>query len=147
MNNKTVNLVKLCVGSDGADHLARWQEARLKSGAYSAPEHVTRMRPRRAEEVLNGGSLYWVFQGWILARQRIVALDDRRGEDGKLRCALVFDPQIIRTVAVPRRPFQGWRYLEVEDSPPDLAFKHQGEISIPDDLAQSLAEIGVIQFR
>ena len=145
MVTKTVNIVKLCVGSEGVDHLARWQESRLRSGAYPAPEHVTRMRPRRAMEVLNGGSLYWVFQGLILARQRIVALEDRRGEDGIMRCALVFDPKIIRTVAVPRRPFQGWRYLEVEESPPDLKSKKPDEgTSIPTDLAQSLAEIGVI---
>ena len=144
MATKTVNIVKLCVGSMGVDHLARWQAERLKSGAYAAPEHVTRMRPRRDSEVLNGGSLYWVFQGWILARQRIVALEDRRGEDGIMRCAMIFDPEIVRTVAVPRRPFQGWRYLEVKDSPADLSSRNREDDCLPGDLAQSLAEIGVI---
>lgn len=115
-----VNLVKLCVGVPTVDSLVELQTRSIKEGRYTVPEHVTRYRPRRAGQVLNGGSLYWVFRGYIQARQRIVALDERPCIDGITRCAIIFDPAIIRTKAYPRRPFQGWRYLAPGDSPPDL---------------------------
>ncbi len=115
-----VNLVKLCVGVPTVDTLVDLQTRSIKEGRYAVPEHVTRYRPRRALEVLNGGSLYWVFRGYIQARQRIVALGERPCTDGITRCAIIFDPEIIRTKAYRRRPFRGWRYLAPGDSPPDL---------------------------
>ena len=75
MSSKHVNLVKLCVGASSVEQLVTWQSERMRSGVYPVPEHVTRSRPRRAEEVLDGGSLYWVFRGQILARQRITGLE------------------------------------------------------------------------
>ena len=78
------------------------------------------MWPKREAEVLDGGSLYWVIKGVILARQRITDLQEVNLGDGIPRCALVLDPEVIRTEAAPRRPFQGWRYLDPKDSPRDL---------------------------
>ena len=135
-----VNLLKLCVGSDGVEDLIYWQDARF--GAAN-PVHVTRMRPKREAEVLNGGSLYWVFKGLILARQRIIALEERRGDDGIMRCAIVFDPEVVRTAPAPRRAFQGWRYLAPEDAPRDLPVGRGGEGPLPEDLALALADIGL----
>ncbi|MBC7156269.1 MAG: DUF1489 family protein, partial [Rhodobacteraceae bacterium] len=86
-----VNLVKLCVGADGVDDLVAWQAARLAETGAANPVHVTRMWPRRGDELLAGGSLYWVFRGLILARQRLVGLEESRGADGIVRCALVLD--------------------------------------------------------
>jgi len=135
-----VNLVKLCVGTDSVEDLTDWQEAQFRR---RPPEHVTRMWPKRAEEVLNGGSLYWVIKGVILARQRITGLAERRGADGIQRCALVLDPEIIRTEAAPRRPFQGWRYLAPTDSPRDLAMGRDTDSDLPPELISALADIGV----
>ena len=101
------------------------------------------MWPKRADEVLNGGSLYWVFKGVILARQRILGLEERIGGDGIARCALVLDPEVIRTEGVPRRPFQGWRYFSPEEAPRDLAAGRARDDVLPDALAQALAEIGL----
>ena len=78
------------------------------------------MWPKRADELLAGGSLYWVFHGLVLARQRILGLEPRRGGDGIERCAIRLDPEVVRTLPQPRRPFQGWRYLRPEDAPRDL---------------------------
>jgi hypothetical protein len=138
-----VNLVKLCVGADEVQDLIDWQESRRAQTAEGLPRHVTRMFPKRAEELLNGGSLYWVFKGVILARQRILRLDEVRGQDGILRCALVLDPEIHRTEAVPRRPFQGWRYLEPRETPRDLPKARASEPSLPPKLMAALADIGV----
>lgn len=138
-----VNILKLCVGADGVEDLTDWQDSHRHDWAGGNPVHVTRMWPKRAEEVLNGGSLYWVFRGVILARQRILGLQPRDWGDGITRCALVLDPEVIRTAAAPRRPFQGWRYLAPEDSPPDLVAGRAHEDALPPDLARALAEIGL----
>jgi hypothetical protein len=139
----TVNLVKLCVGTETVEDLARWQDHRRQQLPNHLPRHVTRMWPKRGAEILNGGSLYWVFKGVILARQRITALEEQRGEDGILRCALILDPELIRTEAAPRRPFQGWRYLSVTDAPRDLPKTRVSEDTLPPDLARALADIGL----
>lgn len=136
---KHLNLVKLCVGADRVEDLTEWQDARFTD---RPPEHVTRMWPRRAEEVLAGGSLYWVFRGRILARQVIRDMQERRGADGILRCALILDARVIRTEPMPRRPFQGWRYFDPKDAPRDLRRTKSGE-SLPGPLMTALAEIGL----
>jgi hypothetical protein len=116
---------------------------RRKAWPDNMPRHITRMWPKREAEILNGGSLFWVFKGVILARQVITDLQERRGEDGILRCALVLNPEIIRTEAAPRRPFQGWRYLPVEDAPRDLPKGRKAEEALPPELARALADIGL----
>jgi len=108
------------------------------------PRHVTRMWPKRSAALLNGGSLYWVIKGQIQCRQRILRLDEVIGDDGIRRCGIVFDPEIIRTQAPIKRPFQGWRYLRHEDAPPDLPRGREYEEALPVELNRALAEIGVL---
>lgn len=139
-----VNLVKLCVGCDSPDQLERWQAARAKGDPAYRHRHVTRMWPRRGAEILAGGSLYWVFKGVILARQRILALDEVIGEDGIRRCGLVLDLDLVRTSPAPRRPFQGWRYLAAADAPADLTQARASDDSLPPELAGALADIGIL---
>lgn len=101
------------------------------------------MWPRREAELLNGGSLYWVIKGVIQARQTVLRLDEVIGEDGIRRCGIVMDPEIIRTQAATRRPFQGWRYLQPIDSPADLGKGAEMQEDLPPELMTALAEIGV----
>lgn len=143
MTDGFVNMVKLCVGADGVEDLVEWQRQRAATVPGWRPSHVTRMWPKRADQVLAGGSLYWVFKGVILARQRIVDLEEVRGEDGIARCRLVFEPEVIRTEPAPRRPFQGWRYLDPKDSPRDLPKGRAKDDPLPPKLAQALAELGL----
>jgi hypothetical protein len=138
-----VNLLKLCVGADSVEDLADWQDSQRHRWPPGRALHVTRMWPRRGAEILAGGSLYWVVRGAILCRQRVLALEEQRGQDGILRCALHLDSAIHRTEAAPRRPFQGWRYLDPVDSPRDLAQGSTGGPGLPPGLAAALAEIGV----
>ncbi len=135
-----VHLIKLCVGCDSPTELEAWQRQRWQG---EAPRHITRMWPKREAELLSGGSIYWVFKGVMLARQALCGLEEVRGEDGIARCALILDPKLIRVAATPRRPFQGWRYLSVTDAPADLPEGRGTEPSLPTEIANALAEMGL----
>ncbi len=141
---QTINLVKLCVGCDSPEQLAAWQEMRGAGDPDWRPRHVTRMGPKREAELVAGGSLYWVIKGVILARQQVIRLDEVIGEDGIRRCGIVMERALIRTQPAPRRPFQGWRYLEPADAPPDLPAHRQGDDALPPELSGKLAEIGIL---
>jgi hypothetical protein len=92
---------------------------------------------------LPGGSLYWVIRGMILCRQPIADLEPVTGADGIERCRIVFNPQIIPVRPVPRRAFQGWRYLEAADAPPDLG-KSATASGISEKMRRELAELGLL---
>ena len=139
-----LHLQKLSVGTASVEDLAAWQATARARTEDGLPRHVTRMWPRRAAEVLDGGSIYWVIKGTVLCRQRILRLDEYQGGDGVPRCAIVLDPALVRVAATPRRAFQGWRYLAPGDAPPDLAGARAGEDTLPPDLSSALAEIGVL---
>ena len=104
----TLHLIKLCVGPESLADLARWQEARLKEKKKKRQplllQHVTRMTPKRGAELLNGGSLYWVIKGQIVARQKLVALTPVK-KNGKPHCALVYEPKLILVARRRHRPF------------------------------------------
>jgi hypothetical protein len=102
------------------------------------------MWPKREAEILAGGSIYWVIKGLIQCRQRILRLDPVQGSDGIRRCALVLEPELVRTRPAPRRAFQGWRYLAPADSPADLPAGRAEEEALPPGMSAALAEIGVI---
>ena len=135
--------MKLSVGTEDVPGLARWQASGAARMADGRLRHVTRMWPKRADELLDGGSIYWVIKGVVLARQKVLDLAEVDRGDGIRRCALVLDPELVRTAAVPRKPFQGWRYLSPEDAPPDLGARAAGEAELPPGLMAALAEIGV----
>ncbi len=142
--DKYVNLIKLSVGSESVDTLIAWQDSRKPLYEDGNPRHVTRMWPKREAEILNGGSIYWVVKGVVQCRQRILRLDEVRGEDGIRRCAIVLDPDVHRTQNALKRPFQGWRYLKPEDTPADLPKGREQDDALPDDLNRALADIGVL---
>ena len=139
-----MHLIKLSVGSQSVESLTEWQKQPRAQGPDGLPRHITRMWPKRRDEVLDGGSIFWVIQGHILCRQRILRFDEVIGNDGIRRCAFVLEPQLIRTTIVRRRPFQGWRYLTPEDAPADLVQARDNEEALPTALSAALADIGVI---
>ncbi|MDF3415802.1 DUF1489 domain-containing protein [Sulfitobacter sp. M57] len=141
---KTVNLIKLSVGTESVEGLTNWQASKQAQTTDGLPRHVTRMWPKREAEILNGGSIYWVIKGTIQCRQVIKRLDEVIGSDGIRRCAIVLEPELIRTQSSLKRPFQGWRYLTPEDAPMDLPEGREEEDALPIELNQALAEIGVL---
>ena len=144
----TVNLIKLCVGIEDVEHLAQVQKMRLaqKRSAGLPVEliHVTRSFPRRADEVLDGGSLYWVIRGVIRVRQRITELRETVNDAGKPACGIVLDPEHVLTERRTFRAFQGWRYFSVDDAPKDLRDLDGDTSSLPDEMADELKELGLI---
>ncbi len=138
-----VHLLKLCVGADSVEDLVDWHRTHPSPFPTGERRHTTRMWPKREAEVLAGGSLYWVIKGVILCRQRIVRLDEVTGADGILRCGIIMDPEVVRTEAAARRPFQGWRYLDPADAPRDLPKGREGDSTLPEALALALSEIGL----
>jgi hypothetical protein len=143
---KALHLVKLCVGCDSVGDLEEWIAActRARRGKPFEQVHTTRMTPKRGEELLAGGSLYWVIKGQIQCRQRLVALRPIVDADGIGRCELVLEPQVVRTVLRPMRAFQGWRYLSGTDAPPDLDQAGAGVAELPDALRRELASLGLL---
>jgi hypothetical protein len=139
-----LHLQKLSVGTETVESLSRWQYQKRAQTADGYPRHVTRMWPKREVELLQGGSIYWVFKGLIQCRQQILRLDEVQGGDGIRRCAIVLEPGIIRVTPTPKRPFQGWRYLKPEDAPRDLPEGREQEEDLPAELSAALAEIGVL---
>lgn len=125
MSEAMLNLIKLVVGVSSLEDLAARQTQ--PENARSLPGHATplpvvhtRAFPRRKDEILPGGSLYRVISGLILCRQEILAIETSTRADGTSGTLLFLNPTIIRVQACPMRPFQGWRYLSTQDSPPDL---------------------------
>lgn len=138
-----LNLIKLCVGAEKVEDLITWQASARAKGPDGRPRHVTRMWPKQDAALLDGGSIYWVFKGLILARQPICALDEVIGEDGIRRCGIVLEPRVVLTEPRRKRPFQGWRYLKTSDAPSDLNRFRESEDPLPPQLQAALAEIGV----
>lgn len=135
-----LNIRKLCVGVDTVEELEAWQRHRLE--VQGSIGHVTRMWPKRIDEVLEGGSLYWIIKGVMRARQPIIGFEEwHGGEPGeKPRCRIVLDPVLVLTEPWPHRPFQGWRYLPGSEAPPDLSAREEGQM--PPDLAAELRQLG-----
>lgn len=133
----TIHMVKLCVGADDVDDLINWQKRLMQTLPH--PVHHTRMAPKRAEELLNGGSIYWVIKRAIRVRQKIIDIRSVDDREGRAMCELVFDPETIRTRAQPKRPFQGWRYLKPDDAPVDLKSGERA-VNIPATLDAALKD-------
>lgn len=139
-----INLIKLSVGTETIATLADWQRNPRAQTEGGRPRHVTRMWPKRVEEVLDGGSIYWVIKGVVLCRQRIVAFEEVRREDGIPRCGIVLDRTLSTVAPTLKRPFQGWRYLLPADAPIDVDADRAGETPLPPGLSAALAEIGLL---
>lgn len=133
-----LHLIKLCVGVDSVEALQAWRRATVARD----PEWKVRTRqtPKRAGELVDGGSLYRVMKGAVLCRQAIVRIDTV-GLGQTARCEIVVDPKIVRVAPAPRRPFQGWRYLDEKDAPEDLG-ADDGTHVLPPRLALKLRDLG-----
>ncbi len=140
----TVHILKLCVGIDSVDHLIEVRKGRQNLLPDGTPYnyHITRFRPKRADEVLDGGSIYWVIKGFVQVRQAIIGLEKLETDTG-VKCKIIMDTTLVRTESQPRRPHQGWRYLEPSDAPRDI-LDGQRTDNLPRDMSDKLREMGLI---
>ena len=136
----TVHLKKLSVGSASVDGLRALQAQRLANVGRLI--HITRNRPRRVEELLNGGSIYWIIKGVMTARQAIVDFVEAERADGSPACGVVLSPEIVTVVPTRMRIFQGWRYLEVADAPIDVGTDN--DENMPSEFFSELRELGIL---
>jgi hypothetical protein len=144
-----LHLLKLCVGVESIRDLDEWiEETRIhmkRLGRAYEQMHMTRMVPKRMDEITGGGSLYWVIKGQLCARQTIRDIRPFKDADGIGRCHLVLEPQVVPVEPRPCRPFQGWRYLKAEDAPRDLSRDAAGDLAaMPEELRRELAQLGLL---
>lgn len=139
-----LHIAKLAVGSADVADLRRWQESRLRD--HPPLRHLTRNFPRRAREICDGGSMYWVVAGAMIVRQRVLDIIEDRRPDGTPCTALVLDPELVAVAGRPVKAFQGWRYLEAAAAPPDLgsAGAAEGLETLPPALASKLRSLGLL---
>jgi len=140
----TVNLLRMAVGIDDIDHLRRVQADRRNGRQDGLLYTYTRNTPKRAEELTDGGSIYWIIKGYIRVRQRILDVERLTDEEGRFFCALGLDPELVPTVLQARRPQQGWRYLDPADAPADRPAGSTVDEEMPAELAAKLRELGLI---
>jgi hypothetical protein len=142
-----LNILQLCVGCDSIEDLQSWIDergARMRAAGQPVEHfHTTRMVPKRVDELLDGGSLYWVIKGGVQCRQKLVDVRPFTDGDGIGRCHLMLDSELTPTNWQPRRPFQGWRYLRPEDAPADLG-GGSAMREMPPELRRELADLGLL---
>jgi len=142
-----LHLIKLCVGCDSVADLEDWIKQKLKKRKRGQkPEHIhtTRMVPKRAAELADGGSLYWVIRGQVACRERILDIRPFTDKDGVGRCRVVLDGKVVLVEPRPRAAFQGWRYLETKEAPRDLARAAPGAARMPEAMRRELQELGLL---
>jgi hypothetical protein len=143
-----LHLIKLCVGCDSVSDLKDWIKQKLneKKRRGQKPEHIhtTRMVPKRAEELIDGGSLFWVIKGQVMCRERILDVRPFTDKDGIGRCRLVLDGKVVLVEPRPRAAFQGWRYLEDKEAPRDLSRAAPGAARMPEAMRRELRELGLL---
>lgn len=136
-----MNLVKLAVGIASIDHLKQRQAGLMARNGRLV--HTTRMVPKRKNEIMLGGSIYWVIKGHIQARQLITDIEIFKDEDGVRKCHLVLEPDLHLTKPYPKRAFQGWRYLPPADTPQDDLYGGQ-VADMPQAMRQDLISLGLL---
>ncbi|RDI59947.1 DUF1489 family protein [Microvirga subterranea] len=144
----SLHLIKLCVGCDSITDLEEWIEENRshyrRLGRDYEQTHTTRMVPKRVDELLDGGSLFWVIRGQVACRQTLLDVRPFTDGEGIGRCHLVLEPTIVPVEPRPYRPFQGWRYLTVKDAPRDID-ANAGDLAVmPEDMRRELAELGLL---
>ena len=141
----TIHMVKLAVGAETVDDMRDWQSRQMqfrpRQGRPARPACQTRMTPKQVDDLIAGGSLYWVIKGMVLMRNTILGVETLTDREGRAYCEIDLDPGIVLVEPTPRKAFQGWRYLKPEEAPVDL--DSTAAADLPVRLARELREAGV----
>jgi hypothetical protein len=145
----TVHMVKMAVGVESVAHLLELQTLRRRNagsgGGFGELRNMTRNAPRRRDELVDGGSIYWVIKRFIRVRQQILDLDlDAVRDDGRPACALILDPHLQRTELRASRAFQGWRYLPPATAPADARYDTAQFDDVPAEMVAELRSLGLL---
>ena len=143
----TIHLLRMAVGIESIANLKQIQSDRLIQSRVSNEKKlytITRNFPKKVEDLLDGGSIYWVIKKYIRVRQSILGIERRKNKDGKPYCAIQIDPILNQVIARRQKAFQGWRYLKAEDKPIDLQISGEKVINMPVEMVDELRELGLI---
>lgn len=140
-----LHMLRLAVGAPDLADMRDWRaHNQIDWHGHRVVPTYTRRAPTRTAELLDGGSLYWIVKGVLCCRQRFIGFDMVETPDGEGYCRMLLDPELVETVPLPRRPFQGWRYLKPEDAPADLGEAGQGgSDALPPHLLAELRALGL----
>lgn len=131
-----LHLSKVAVGCRDLEALQRRVAQRANGGVLKV---LTRMRPKRTEELV-GGCLYWIVKHRMIARQEILGFEDR--PDGRLH--ILCDEALQEVTALPKRAHQGWRYLGDEDAPKPGGEDDTGLSALPPRLYGKLISLALL---
>ena len=137
-----LHFIKLAVGVDDVAHLRQVQKERRRERGQCV--FYTRHMPRRSAEILDGGCIYWVIKGYVRVRERILGFVPVVEDDGERYTLVRYDPKFVETEWQPKRPFQGWRYLQPKDAPPDRPAGAAAADGLPPAMLQELRSLGLI---
>ena len=139
-----LHMLKLSVGVKEVAQLRAIQT--LRAAADPPLRHQTRMMPKRRDDILDGGSIFWVIGGFVQLRQRLLDIIEDRWDDGTPCAGLVLDPVLVPVEARPVKAFQGWRYLDAASAPPDVAAMREapGAQAMPAAMLRELRSLGLM---
>jgi hypothetical protein len=137
-----LHLIKLAVGIDDVPHLRQVQKERRRERGHCV--FYTRHMPRRSAEILDGGCIYWVIKGHVRVRERILAFTPVIEADGERYTLVRYDPKLVETEWQPKRPFQGWRYLQPKDAPRDRPVGAAAADDLPPKMMEELRALGLL---
>ncbi|MAF49737.1 MAG: DUF1489 domain-containing protein [Rhodospirillales bacterium] len=143
----TVHLLRMAVRVESIGQLRSIQAERLKQSAKGRKKRLfthTRNVPRRSEELLDGGSIYWVVRRYIRVRQKIIGVEQGTNSEGRKYCAIELDPELVMVEPRRQKAFQGWRYFRTRDVPKDLEQTVAETEELPAELADELRDLGLI---
>ncbi len=130
-----LHITKIAFGCDSPAQLRAALESRSPEARLT-----TRYMPKRADEMA-GGSLYWIFASTLIGRSPILGFM----ENGEGRYFIRLEPRLIPVISTPKRPHQGWRYLEDIVAPPDLgAGESEGAEAMPGQMLGDLMKMGLV---
>lgn len=143
-----MHMIKLCVGVATLEELESYRNERAHwwGADYGEEVHVhrTRTMPKRRAEIEGQGSIYWVISGVIRCRQPILRLAEAVDAQGLACCDIIMAPDLIRTLPRPKSAFQGWRYFDPKDVPPDIEAANANDEGGSLELAEELAKLGLL---
>ena len=137
----TYHLKKIAVGIETIERLRIRQEMLLS--AYGKILHTTRNMPKQKEQLIKTGSIFWIIKRNVLVRQKILNIISVIRDDGSKGCEIELDKDLVRVIPTPMKPFQGWRYYMVDDTPPDLNLGNLENDDLPENINSELIKLGL----
>lgn len=137
----TYNLKKIAVGIETIERLRIRQE--MLFNTYGKIMHTTRNMPKQKEQLIKTGSIFWIIKRNVLVRQKILDIISVIRVDGSKGCEIELDKDLVRVIPTPMKPFQGWRYYMVDDTPPDLNLGNLENEDLPENINSELIKLGL----